>query len=139
MLAFLLIGLVVGAGVDLYRRQRGERWVDPQLLAARDSLRREFVARANEGLPQVGQPSSDSAAHQPETKTLVPSRPGLVNINRASASELERLPHIGPSLAGRIVAHRERHGPFRRIEDLRQVNGIAEKTLARIRPYLTID
>ncbi|MEO8572716.1 MAG: helix-hairpin-helix domain-containing protein [Pyrinomonadaceae bacterium] len=50
----------------------------------------------------------------------------LVNINTASAAELEKLPHVGPVFARKIVDHRKRYGPFRQIEHLLLVDGISE-------------
>lgn len=57
---------------------------------------------------------------------------GPVNVNRADAAGLERLPGIGPVLAGRIVADREANGPFARIEDLQRVSGIGPALIARL-------
>lgn len=54
---------------------------------------------------------------------------GRVDVNRATAAELETLPGVGPVLAQRIVAHREEHGPFASPDDLRDVSGIGERTL----------
>ena len=59
-----------------------------------------------------------------------------VNVNQASADELARLPRVGPSLAGKIVAHREQHGPFKRTEDLMEVKGIGEKMFATLKPWV---
>lgn len=53
---------------------------------------------------------------------------GKVDLNRATAAELEALPGIGPVLAGRIVAWRESHGPFVEVGQLREVPGIGERT-----------
>ena len=61
-----------------------------------------------------------------------------VNVNRATASELRQLPGIGPVMADRIVAYRERHGPFRAPEDLMEVSGIGSRTLARLAPLVTV-
>lgn len=55
---------------------------------------------------------------------------GRVAINRATARDLETLPGIGPSLAGRIVEERERSGPFLAPRDLLRVKGVGEKKLA---------
>jgi len=63
---------------------------------------------------------------------------GVVNINTASAAELERLPGVGPSLAGRIVEHRAKNGNFQKAEDLMLVRGIGEKSFARLKPYVAI-
>lgn len=62
-----------------------------------------------------------------------------ININSASARELESLPRVGPVMAQRILSFRTDHGPFQSIDDLRQVKGIGEKTLARIRDRITIE
>ncbi|HEX8906327.1 MAG TPA: ComEA family DNA-binding protein, partial [Longimicrobiaceae bacterium] len=63
----------------------------------------------------------------------VSARNPVISLNSASAQELTRLPGIGPSLAGRIVAWREGHGAFRTLDDLAQVPGIGPATVARIR------
>ena len=51
-----------------------------------------------------------------------------ININTATAEELTRLKGIGPSHAAKIVAYREKNGPFKLPEDLMQVSGIGQKT-----------
>jgi len=61
-----------------------------------------------------------------------------LDINQATAAELEKLPGIGPALARRIVEWREIHGPFRSVEDLLQVPGIGPKTLEGIRDKITV-
>jgi len=61
-----------------------------------------------------------------------------ININTASAEELTALPGIGPSYAQRIVEHREKNGPFKRLEDLLNVRGIGDKTFERIRDRITV-
>jgi competence ComEA-like helix-hairpin-helix protein len=62
-----------------------------------------------------------------------------ININTATAAELERIPHIGPKTAENIVQFRIDNGPFRRAEHLMQVRGISEKRFIEIRPYLTAE
>ena len=52
---------------------------------------------------------------------------GRVNINRATAAELDTLPGVGPSTAEKIVADREANGPFATTEDLKRVSGIGDK------------
>lgn len=61
---------------------------------------------------------------------------GRVDLNRASAVDLERLPGIGPALAERIVEHRTTSGRFRSLEDMLAVSGIGPATLERLRPHL---
>jgi competence protein ComEA len=59
-----------------------------------------------------------------------------VDVNAASAEELETLPGIGPSLAERIVTFRETNGPFGSAEDLLDVNGMNDRRLEEIEPYI---
>jgi competence ComEA-like helix-hairpin-helix protein len=61
---------------------------------------------------------------------------GVVDLNHASAQELRTLPGIGPALAGRVVAWRAEHGPFRFVEELEKVPGIGSKTATRLRPLV---
>lgn len=60
-----------------------------------------------------------------------------VNVNRAPASELERLPGIGPALAQRIVEDRSRNGPFRALQDLGRVPGIGDVKISQLAPFVT--
>ena len=83
----------------------------------------------------TAEPSPKPTTYQP--KSALPA--GSINLNTATASELQRLPRIGPKMAARILAHREAHGPFRRVQDLVQVRGIGTKTLARLAPYLVVE
>jgi len=62
--------------------------------------------------------------------------PGSVDLNRASVSELELLPHIGPAMAKRIAAYRKSNGRFKSLQELKKIKGIGDKTFASIKPYL---
>ncbi len=61
-----------------------------------------------------------------------------LDLNSAGATDLDALPGIGPALAQRIVAYRQQHGPFKKIDDLLQVSGIGPKLLDKIKPQLII-
>lgn len=63
---------------------------------------------------------------------------GPININTASASELEALPGIGPALAARIVEYRDGHGPFASVDDLTDVPGIGPAKLEALRSQATV-
>jgi competence protein ComEA len=61
-----------------------------------------------------------------------------LDLNRARAEQLEMLPGIGPSLAGKIVAYREQNGGFKSVDDLDNVSGIGPKKLETLRPLVTV-
>ena len=61
---------------------------------------------------------------------------GVVNVNLATAEQLELLPGVGPARAAAIIAYRKQHGPFERPEDLVAVSGIGNKALARMKSHV---
>ena len=63
---------------------------------------------------------------------------GKININTATADELTLLPGIGTTLAERIVAYRQTHGPFTSIDELVNVKGIGTETLSRLSQFITV-
>lgn len=68
--------------------------------------------------------------------TIAPNtdqNPSAININEASAAELEKLPGIGAEIAKRVVEHRERFGKFRRAEYLILVKGMSDKKFRELR------
>lgn len=62
-----------------------------------------------------------------------------ININAATVEELATLPGIGPVIAQRIVAHREKNGAFRRVEELLIIRGISRKKFEKIKPLITTE
>jgi len=72
-------------------------------------------------------------AADPEPRRESPSRPPeAVDINRAGVDELTALPGVGRGAAQRIVAERERNGPFRSVADLTRVDGFDEQRVRRV-------
>ncbi len=67
------------------------------------------------------------------------SHENALNINTATTSDLEKLPHIGRKTAESIVEFRETNGPFRKVEHLMQIRGISEERFLELRPYLKIE
>jgi competence ComEA-like helix-hairpin-helix protein len=88
-------------------------------------VRREFNPKS---LAQANAPASSQQ-----------NSPSRININTASADELEQLPGIGKGLAQRIIEHRERFGPFRRPEHLIVVRGISDKRFRTLQDVITVE
>ena len=77
-------------------------------------------------LPPTGSPPTGS----PPT--------AMVNLNTADESQLDTLPEVGPVTAASILAWRDAHGGFTSVDELLEVDGIGEATLARIAPHVTV-
>ena len=74
-----------------------------------------------------------------EGRTAAAMAPGaLVDLNRATAEELQTLPGIGPVMAERIVALRKERGGFRKLDELMEVKGVGDRTFARLKPLLKV-
>jgi len=82
-----------------------------------------------------GRAASPPPARGDASAKSVPSAP--VDVNTASAAELQAIPGIGKALAQRIIEFREKNGPFDQVDDLVKVRGIGEKSIVRLKPYLT--
>jgi len=91
-------------------------------------MRRGGTARAGEGSGRRAARSGSGAA-----------RGGAVDINTADVEALAGLPGVGPALAQRIVDYRKEHGPFKTVDELLNVRGIGERSLARFRERITVE
>jgi competence protein ComEA len=76
-----------------------------------------------------GTPAADAGAGQGA---------GPLDLNRATAAQLEALPFIGPTMAREIVGFRERYGPFAAVDSLVRVPGIGRRTVERVRDHLRV-
>ena len=71
-------------------------------------------------------------------RTASPAAGALVNLNAAGLSELDTLPGVGPVTAQKILDWRTQHGTFTSVDELLEVDGIGDKTLADIAPHVTL-
>lgn len=127
------------------------------LLPSADADRVNLAAPLQDGLrivvPLIGQdvpnevpvmqPGNNSTNNAAQSSTSTSNgggaggAGGAININTASASELDTLPGIGPSTATTIVAHRDQHGPFPTVDSLMEVRGIGQAKLDSLRDLIT--
>lgn len=111
---------------------------DKQTASANNVNVDELISLSSGEQPKVEE--SGVVAGTATTPVAVKTEPvGLMNINTASAKDLESLPGIGPVYAGRIVEYRNSNGGFKTIEEVKKVKGIGEKTFEKFKDKITVD
>ena len=90
------------------------------------------LAAAQTAAPQSTTKSSSRTAAKPAQPT------SPININTASAGELDGLPGIGAKTAALIVEYRQKNGPFKKIEELMNVRGVGEKSFLKLKERVTV-
>jgi competence protein ComEA len=125
---------VSGFGPTTVEKARPYVWVEPVPAPAPNTSPGELEPAAPAPVPER-KASQPSPAPRPAAK-LTKIQPGdpPINVNVASAQDLERLPGVGPVMAQNIVAAR----PFKSVDDLDRVKGIGPKTLGKIRPFVVV-
>jgi competence protein ComEA len=114
---------------------------DPERVNLADFLRdaqQIYVPRLGATPPPGPTPIGRAPAAAVDVQPAAQPGDGQVNINTASQAELETLPGIGPAYAQRIIAYREAHGPFQRLEDLLEVSGIGPTRYKQLESLITI-
>lgn len=127
-------------GVQIYVPHRGET-AAPVQIQPNGGTANSGQGNAANGAAQNG--TSQGGTQPQPARTLTPAgsaQKGLtpVNINTATAEELQTLPRIGPAMAQRIIAWREAHGGFRSVDELDAVPGIGPSMLENLRPLVTV-
>ncbi len=142
------------ASPGLVALPQGSRWGDAiqaagGMTAAADVSRVNAAARLADGerldIPALAPVQGNSRLTGPADRVATPMQtsvepedPGLVNINRGSAAELDALPGIGPVLAQRIVDRRQAVGHFSTVDDLAEVAGISPRMVDELRALVTV-
>ena len=122
-------------GVQIYVPHRGETAAPAQI--------QPNGGTANAGQANAANGAAQGGAQPQPARTLTPAGSAQkgstpVNINTATAEELQTLPRIGPAMAQRIIAWREAHGGFRSVDELDAVPGIGPSMLENLRPLVTV-
>ena len=94
------------------------------------------MVQSRNGPPVVA--ATGRAAGRPGRRRAAPVPAGPVDLNSATLEALDGLPGIGPVLAQRILDWRAAHGRFSTVDELGEVSGIGEATLADLRPAVTV-
>ena len=143
---------------DVYKLEKGMRVDDAIQLAGgateqADLQQLNLAARVMDGQkiyvpaklstsqsPQVMTESQQPYVpkNPPQTQVVHSNPPGKINLNTATAEELESLPNIGPVMAKRIIEYRNIHGSFYNIEEIKEVRGIGEKTYEKIKALIAV-
>ena len=90
-------------------------------------------------VPYIGEETEAANGEGSSNQASVSSNDGLININKASETDLLQLPGVGPSKATAIIEYREQNGGFSAKEDMKNISGIGEKTYGKLEPFITIN
>ena len=149
----LLLLILIGSGILIWRENYGSPSYDDRINSLENRINelendkeisnsKLLISNKNsndqneEGI--VAGASSNSAIEQYNNSSAEKPISGKININTASAGELDALPGIGPVYAGRIVEYRNANGGFKSIEELDNIKGIGPATINKLRDKVTI-
>lgn len=143
-----VVGAIQQPGV--YALPSGSRWLEAVeaaggMTADADAESVNLADHLVDGqqirIPYIGLavPPSPTPSRLGSGGAVLSSIGARININTASAQELDSLPGIGPTYAARIIAYREEHGPFQDPADVMEVKGIGPACYEDIRELITVD
>ncbi|WP_300616101.1 helix-hairpin-helix domain-containing protein [uncultured Lactobacillus sp.] len=103
-----------------------------------DKAEADQTANSAAASAPASSPSASSSSSSVSSSTSGASSGDLINLNTATASDLQKLNGIGEKKAEQIIAYRQEKGSFKSIDELKEVSGIGDKTFAAIKDQLTI-
>jgi len=110
-----------------------------QAVRLRDEMQVHVPRRGETNPPGTGGPAVPVSAAAGGSGPAAPTATAAIHLNRASAADLESLPGIGPVTSGRILDYRTKNGPFRTVEQLRDLKLVNSSTYEKIKDRLVID
>jgi len=134
-LLFLVMVLVVGSGITLYKKYHSD-FAPELLLKPKQNVVESNLSQQDLNLVADTSTNLLKEASPPQ---IPAEKIRQVNLNSATQAELESLPSIGPVLAKRIIEYRNLKGGFKTIEEIKQVKGIKNKIFEKIKIYITVD
>lgn len=87
---------------------------------------------------EVAEESIEASNLERESGGAASSTGDKINLNTADSTTLQQLNGVGPATAEKIISYRETTGKFKKIEDLKNVSGIGEKTFEKLQPYIKV-
>lgn len=134
--AFLAVLLLLAAAARIVNRPAPVAITASPIDVA--ALRAAGQALSMQQAPRSPKARSSVRRAEPRPPVRIEPSIGPLDLNRASVEEIDRLPGIGPTVAGRIIARRDSVGRYRRVEDLDSVKGIGPALLDKIRPFVVV-
>jgi len=148
-LGALTVAILAGSGVLFWQIEKQNRSTEENPYTDAEKVRSEVDA-LNKKIDDLNKALND-AKKETTTETTIKTREfgdsaqasggevsGMVNINTASASELDTLPGIGETYAARIIEYREANGGFQSTEEIKNVKGIGDATYEKLKDKITV-
>lgn len=125
----LIIIIVAGLGVIGYDKYRAMNITKENQTITELKTQNELLRQQLSGQSQQVAGTSTSVIENQSDK---------ININTADATELDKIPNIGPARAADIIAYRASHGGFKTIEEMKNIKGIGDKTFESMKDLITV-
>ncbi len=154
LLAVILILLVLSTLLTQKVNENQERYNQlaaelerktQQIQQEKEKQRQKYIAGSVAEVPELSEPTTSKSVEQQVDENSkqevkeASAQPQIININKATAAELQQLDGIGPTYAQRILKYREENGGFKSVDDLINIKGIGKKRLENIRPFVTLE